>query len=123
MTGVQTCALPISSAVATTNGAIFVYEPDSGRLQLQAQDGHRLFTLPAPRADTVNAGRLAVLPDGRVLLGDVPGHRVVVYAPDGRLLGSFPVAGLPEGLAVGPSGTIAVADLASQVVRVYALGG
>ena len=112
-----------TSAVATTNGAIFVYEPDSGRLQLQAPDGHRLFTLPAPRADTVNAGRLAVLPDGRVLLGDVPGHRVVVYAPDGRLLGSFPVAGLPEGLAVGPSGTIAVADLASQVVRVYALGG
>jgi 4-amino-4-deoxy-L-arabinose transferase-like glycosyltransferase/streptogramin lyase len=111
-----------TSALATTNGAIFVYEPDSGRLQLQAPDGHLLFTLPAPHADTVNAGRLAVLSDGRVLLGDASGHRIVVYAADGRLLGSFPVAGLPQGLAAGPTGTIAVADLESQIVRVYALG-
>ena len=112
-----------TSAVATTNGALFVYEPDSGRLQLLAPDGRLLFTLPAPHIDTVNAGRLAVLPDGRVLLADVPNRRVNVYAPDGRLIGFFPIAGLPQGIAVGPTGVIAVTDTQSKLVRMYALGG
>ncbi len=111
-----------TAALATSTGALFVYEPDSGRLQLHAPDGRLLFTLPAPRADTVNAGRLAALPDGRVLLADAPGRRVDVYAADGRLLGFFAVAGTPQGLAVGPGGRIGVADVQSQLIRLYALG-
>jgi len=47
---------------------------------------------------------------GRVLLADVPGRRISVYAPHGRLLGYFAIAGLPQGIAVGPTGAIAVAD-------------
>jgi hypothetical protein len=110
-----------TSAVATSNGALFVYEPDSGHLQLHAPDGRLLFTLPAPHVDTIDAGRLAVLPDGRVLLADVPGRRISVYGPDGRLLGYFAVAGLPQGIAVGPTGAIAVADMQSKLVRLFAL--
>lgn len=111
-----------TSAVATTNGALFVYEPDSARLQLHGPDGRLLFTLAAPHIDTIDAGSLAVLNDGRVLLADVPDRRINVYAPDGRLIGFFPVAGLPQGIAVGPTGAVAVADVQSELVRVFALG-
>jgi hypothetical protein len=109
--------------VATSNGALFVYEPDSGHLQLRAPDGRLLFTLTAPHVDTIDAGRLGVLPDGRVLLADVPNRRISVYAPDGRLLGYFPVAGLPQGIAVGPTGAVAVADMQSKLVRMFTMGG
>ncbi|HEY8744058.1 MAG TPA: NHL repeat-containing protein, partial [Chloroflexota bacterium] len=112
-----------TSAVATTNGVIFAYEPDSGHLLLLAPDGRLLFSLQAPRVATFDAGRLAVMPDGRVLLADVPGRRVIVYAPDGRLLGYFSVAGIPQGIAVVPAGSVAVTDGQSKLVRVYALSG
>jgi sugar lactone lactonase YvrE len=110
-----------TSAVATTGGAVFVYEPNSGQLQISAPDGRLVFTLPAPRVDTVEAGRLAPLPDGRVLLADAPGHQVIVYTSTGRLLGYFPVAGVPQGLAVTPGGMVAVADVQSKRVRLYVL--
>jgi hypothetical protein len=112
-----------TSAIATSNGVVFVYQPDSGHLLLITADGRLLFTLQAPHVATFDAGRLAVLPDGRVLLADVPGQRILVYASDGRLLGSFPVAGIPQGIAVGPAGSVAVTDEQSKLVRVYALGG
>ena len=107
---------------AEANGTLFVYQPDSGRLQVHASDGHLLFALAAPRVDTLDAGRLAVTEDGRVLLGDAPGRRVLVYAPDARLLGDFPVDGRPQGIAVTPGGEVAVADVEHGLVRIYAFG-
>ena len=112
-----------TSAVAEADGSAFVYQPDSGRLDLHAPDGRLLLTLKAPRVDTVGAGRLAIAPDGRVLLADAAGRQVLVYGPDARLLGSFPVDGRPQGLAVTPAGTVAVADIQGKLVRVYAFAG
>lgn len=106
-----------TSAVAEQNGVVFVYEPDSGRLVLLGPDGRLLFTLAAPKMNTIDAGHLAILPDGRVVLADAAGHRLIFYAPDGRLLGYAPFNGMPSGIAVTPSGTLAVTDLQNKVVR------
>jgi len=111
-----------TSAVAEADHRLFVYEPDSGKLQLYAADAHLLASLAAPKVNTFDAGRLAITPDGRVLLGDAAQHRVIVFAPDGTLVGYFPVEGAPQGIAVTPAGNVVMVDMPGKVLRVYAFG-
>lgn len=110
-----------TSAVADTRGFLFVYEPDNKRLRGYAASGQLRFTRGAPGTNTVNAGGLVILPDGRVALGDVVERRVLFYDNSGALLGSFPVDGLPQGLGVTPGGQLAVADREGQRIRLYQL--
>lgn len=110
-----------TSAVADARGFLFVYEPDNKRLRGYAASGQLRFTRSAPGTNTVNAGGLLILPDGRVALGDVVERRVLFYDNSGTLLGSFPVNGVPQGLGVTPDGQLAVADREGQRIRVYQL--
>ncbi|HEY8602216.1 MAG TPA: glycosyltransferase family 39 protein [Thermomicrobiales bacterium] len=110
-----------TSAVADARGFLFVYEPDNKRLRGFAASGQLRFTRSAPGTDTVNAGSLLILPDGRVALGDVVERRVLFYDNSGALLGSFAVSGLPQGLGVTPGGQLAVADRDGQRIRLYQL--
>jgi len=108
-----------TSAVADARGFLFVYEPDNKRLRGYAASGQLRFTRSAPGTNTVNAGSLLILPDGRVALGDVVERRVLFYDNSGTLLGSFAVSGLPQGLGVTPDGQLVVADREGQRIRLY----
>jgi tripartite motif-containing protein 71 len=81
---------------------------------------------------------IAVAPDGTVLVVDTSNNRVQHFSADGRYLGRFGRRGLdkgfvevrltdrffqPEGLAVGPSGAIFVADSGNDRVMKFNRGG
>ena len=54
-------------------------------------------------------------------LADVGERKVLIYGDDGELLGSFPAAGMPQSLAVTPSGEVAVVDREGGKIRLYRL--
>jgi DNA-binding beta-propeller fold protein YncE/tetratricopeptide (TPR) repeat protein len=55
-----------------------------------------------------NPRALALLPDGRIIIGDTDNDRVKIFSPDlASLVASFPVA-KPAGIAVAPDGEIYV---------------
>jgi hypothetical protein len=110
-----------TAALADARGNVAIYEPDGARLRGVVDSGLVRFDRAAPRSDTLNAGSLATLPDGRIALVDAPENRVLLYSATGDFVGSFPVAGTPRGLAVTPTGLIAVTDLQGKSVRLYAL--
>jgi hypothetical protein len=110
-----------TGAVANSRGFLFVYEPDGKRLRGFASDGRVRFTRTAPATDTINSGGLLLLPDGRLALADVAERRILLYGADGELLGSFPVAGLPQSLALTPGGQIAVVDREGGRIRLFRL--
>lgn len=74
---------------------------------------------------------VARLPDGRLLLADLTGHRIVAMAEDGSHWASFGVQGggvgelsSPAAVAVGPGGRIWVADTGnSRIVAVDSMAG
>lgn len=111
-----------TAAIAAADGTYYVYEPGSNQLRGIGPDGRLRFTQRAPSTDTISAGGLALLPDGRLLLADPGRHRVMVYRPNGELLGYFMVEGTPQGLGITPTGMIAVTDANGRCIRVYALG-
>jgi sugar lactone lactonase YvrE/4-amino-4-deoxy-L-arabinose transferase-like glycosyltransferase len=117
-TGTVTFDQP-TAVIAAADGTVYVYEPDRGQLWGFGANGRVRFTQQAPKADTFTGGALALLPDGRLLLADPDEHRVLVFRPDGALLGSFAVEGTPQGLAVSATGRVAVTDVNGRVVRLY----
>ncbi len=108
-----------TSAVALTDSTLFVYESDSGTLLVQSPDGHVRFQLPAPRFSTLEAGGLTAGPGERTMLADAPGRRIIVYDRQARVIGYVPVDGVPQGLAMTPSGRLAVADREKKTVHIY----
>ena len=78
-------------------------------------DGRHLRTIPVPAGqgpqEATNLGGIAVAPDGTLFIGAT--RKVIVYAPDGRFVRSFPVdfmistvgcPGTEEIVAIGPHG-------------------
>lgn len=110
-----------TGVVANSRGFLFVYEPDGQRLRGFATDGRVRFTRTAPATDTINSGGLLLLPDSRIALADVVERRVLLYGADGELIGSFPVAGVPQSLALTPGGQIAVVDREGGRIRLFQL--
>ena len=110
-----------TAALADARGNIVIYEPDGARLRGVGSGGQARFARAAPQSDTLGAGSLAILPDGRIALVDARGGRIVLYGATGSALGSFPVAGSPRGIAVTPLGLLAVTDVQEQIIRLYTL--
>ncbi len=108
-------------ALADAGGNVVIYEPDGARLRGVSAAGQVRFNRAAPRSDTLNAGSLASLPDGRIALVDASGSRVMLYSATGSFVGSFPVAGSPRGIAITPLGLLAVTDLQEKIIHLYTL--
>ena len=111
-----------TAIVAERDGAFIIYEPDSRQLRGFTADGQLHFRQPAPQADTINAGNLTLTSDGGILLADPIGRRLLFFASDGTPRGQFPIPGVPQGLAIAPSGNIAVTDTENHCVHIYAFG-
>jgi hypothetical protein len=110
-----------TAALADAGGNVVIYEPDGARLRGISAGGQVRFNRAAPRNDTINAGSLAILPEGRIALVDAIGSRIVIYGATGNLVGAFPITGAPRGIAVTPLGLIAVTDLQEKIIRLYTL--
>ncbi len=108
-----------TAAISTTDGSVYVYEPDSGRLLVLGPNHQQLISSSAPRTSTLTAGGLALLADGRLLLADHDGHRVLVYDDLGNQQLALAMPGSPTGIATAPSGQFAVVDADDHAVRIY----
>ena len=71
-------------------------------------------------------GDVAFAPDGRIVVADYRGHRVLVYHPNGSLATSFGSHGIvspgfyaPTDVAVAPDGRIVVAEPKNYNIRVF----
>ena len=88
--------------------------------------------VPPPAAGTAlrYPGKVAVLPDGRLLVSDTAHHALVVLEPDGEtelqrvgtgqrglVDGEAPQFAEPQGVCVLPDGSVLVADTANHVLR------
>ncbi len=110
-----------TAALADASGNVVSYEPDGARLRAVSATGQVRFNRAAPQSDTITAGALVGLPDGRIALVDAGGSRVLLYNATGAFVGSFPVAGTPRGLAITPLGLLAVTDIQQKIIRLYTL--
>ncbi len=110
-----------TSATMSARSILFVYEPDSKRLRGYSANGSVLFTRTAPGASTLQAGAIAILPDGRLALADSGQRQVLIYSASGTLLGSFPVTGQPQGIAITADGHVVVTDREGGQIRIYQL--
>jgi len=111
--GPPTQAVPVPGAVGLAAGAARVWVATSdGSLLVLSEEGRLLRREPL----LGNAGALAPVSGGGLVLADRPTGRVFLLDADGRTTGRLVSAGgkaparAPADLAFGPDGTLAVAD-------------
>ena len=114
-----------TDAVLTPGGVLFFVEAESGAVtRIDAAGEVKRWSGPAP-ASTLDGPHMALLPDGRLLVTDPEGRRVLLFDANGAPLGQFGVdAGLvkPVGVAVDATGTrVLVADSAACRVLAFDL--
>ncbi len=115
---------PTDAAVGP-GGDLWVAEAESGLVWHLAADGTIVRSLPLNKASTLDGPHLATTADGRVVITDPEGRRIVVLALDGIPLGQLGAAGSdvefqkPIGVATGPGGRVVVVD--TPACRVVAL--
>lgn len=106
-----------TDAAVSPGGFAYVAEPISGLLwRLDPATGERQ-KFAGVAANTVESPHLAVGSDGRILLSDPEGGRVLALTPDVKPLAQFGGRGSqpgqfgrPVGVAFGPGGTMFVVD-------------
>lgn len=113
------------TAVAARNS--FVYVVDSGRRQIFRYDAMRDVMTPFANYAAASVRGMAVAPDLSLYIADPSEHKVLHFAPDGRLLRSFSDdlnLGVPVAVLLDePSGRLLVADsLYNQVLVFNSLG-
>ena len=98
-------------------GLLFVVEPIAGLLWKIDPEGGRRERFAGPQANTIESPHLAIGADGRVVLTDPEGSRVLLLTPDGRPLAQLGTRGTaagqfgrPVGVALTPDGAIVVSD-------------
>ncbi|MCX7853289.1 MAG: PA14 domain-containing protein [Caldilineales bacterium] len=98
-------------------GLLFVVEPIAALLWKVDPEGGRRERFAGPQANTIESPHLAIAADGRVVLTDPEGGRVLVLTPDARPLAQFGTRGTepgqfgrPVGVALTADGAIVVSD-------------
>ncbi len=117
-----------TDASLSPGGLLFVTEPIAGAFWKVDPASGRRERFPGPVANTIESPHLAIAPDGRILLTDPEGGRVLALTPDVRPLAQFGTRGAapgqfgrPVGVAFGPDDVMLVAD--PDLCRVTALSG
>jgi len=124
------------------DGAVYVADPASNRVQAFEPDGRFRTVIGGARADARGAGEevvdgalngpvdVAVAGDGTVYVIDTGRDRVQVFDADGRWLRGWGSRGSgpgemadPEGIAVGPDDTVYVADSGNHRVQRFTAQG
>lgn len=106
-----------TDATLSPGGLLFVAEPIAGAFWKVDPSGGRRERFPGPLANTIESPHLAIAADGRILLTDPEGGRVLALTPDVRPLAQFGTRGAapgqfgrPVGVAFGPDDVMLVTD-------------
>jgi 4-amino-4-deoxy-L-arabinose transferase-like glycosyltransferase/sugar lactone lactonase YvrE len=120
------------ASIPTTAGVWFEHErsgvpvPDSMLFSWFVKQKVRVVRTISGQGTWKEARGVAVLPDGRVVVGDTGNHRLLVYSADGRQQAHFggpDVFRLLSDVAVAPDGTIAALDADSGDIRLLDASG
>ena len=138
LSDVETLNAPLDVAVAP-DGSVYVLDSGNQRVQRFSAEGlfQTAFGSYGSRQGQFNdPERLAIGPDGSVYVADTWNHRIQRFDANGAFLGEWGASGSgpqgqesPEafsgafGLAVGPTGTVYVADSEARCLRLYTPSG
>jgi len=111
----------------TPENLVYVVDTENRRVQIFTPRGSFLGSWPTPETVTLPT-RLAVAPNGNVYMPF--GSTVFYFTAAGSLLGSWGGFGsgpgefkYPQGLAVGPDGTVYVVDLGNNRIQYFTASG
>ena len=89
----------------------------TGRIQTFSRDGTPLSVFRTPAIEAGKPTGLTVGPSGNIYVADTHYHRILIYSPDGQLLGQFGSYGQGDGqfiyptdVAIAPDGRIFVSE-------------
>ncbi|MBE7559616.1 hypothetical protein HS125_11950 [bacterium] len=111
------------TGIAFHDGRVYVLDRDNRRVVVLDAELRYLADWPVdyPPGDLMGEPKLAVTPEGRVLVSDAFKGRILVYDPDGRpvaVLGTGQLVA-PTGLTLGPGGLVYASDMRAH--RILAL--
>ncbi len=106
-----------SDAAYGPGDIVYVVEPLSGALWRVDTVSGAMQRYPSPEANTIESPHLTISPDGRLLVTDPEGGRVLIYGGDMQPLAQFGSKGVqpgqfsrPVGIALQPGGSVIVSD-------------
>ena len=84
------------------DGSILVVDK-TGRIQRLGRDGSCLATIQMPQIEAGKPTGMSLHPDGRLFVADTHYHRVMIFARDGRQIGTFGQYGQEDGCFIYPT--------------------
>jgi YYY domain-containing protein len=117
------------SGIAVHNDRVYILDRGNVRVVVTGTRGNLLAAWPFEYSSPPNIGepKLVVTPDGRVIIADTEGHRILVYSEDGKLqhtLGNEAQLQHVIGMAISPDGkSLYACDKGKCKVIKYALPG
>ncbi len=85
-----------------SDGSLFIVDK-TGRIQRLTAEGDFLSEFQMPQAETGKPTGLSFAPNGNLYVADTHYHRVVIFSPEGKLVGQFGKFGQDEGCFIYPT--------------------
>jgi ABC-type Fe3+ transport system permease subunit/DNA-binding beta-propeller fold protein YncE len=85
-----------------SDGSLFIVDK-TGRIQRLTADGDFLSEFQMPQVETGKPTSLSFAPNGNLYVADTHYHRVVIFSPEGKIVGQFGKFGQDEGCFIYPT--------------------
>ncbi len=85
-----------------SDGSLFIVDK-TGRIQRLTADGDFLSEFQMPQSETGKPTGLSFAPNGNLYVADTHYHRVVIFSPEGNIVGQFGKFGQDEGCFIYPT--------------------
>jgi len=85
-----------------SDGSLFIVDK-TGRIQRLTADGDFLSEFQMPQVETGKPTGLSFAPNGNLYVADTHYHRIVIFSPDGKVIGQFGKFGQDKGCFIYPT--------------------
>ena len=85
-----------------SDGSLFIMDK-TGRIQRLTANGDFLSEFQMPQAETGKPTGLSFAPNGNLYVADTHYHRIVIFSPEGKVVGQFGKFGQDEGCFIYPT--------------------